>query len=82
MGVGGADAAADLKAVDAGQHHVQQGHPGVPVVVQLFQRLLARLGLHHLIAGAAEIDDDKAANAGLIFQYQYLFHLFRPSFPV
>ena len=40
--VGGPDAAADLKAVDVRQHDVQQGHPGVRVVLQLLQRLARR----------------------------------------
>ena len=44
------------------------------VLLQLFQRLLARLGLDDLIPGAAQIDDDKTADAGLVLQYHYLFH--------
>ena len=73
-GVGGADAAADLEAVDAGKHDVQQGHADVGVLLQLVQGLLAGLGLHHLVAGAAEIDDDKAADTGFVLQDQNLFH--------
>ena len=72
--VGGADAAADLKAVDAGQHDVQKRHAHIAVQLQLFQRFFAAFGLHHLVTGAAQVDDDKAADAGFVLQYQYLFH--------
>jgi len=72
--VGGADTAANLKPIDTGQHNVQQRHSDVAVDLQFFQCLLACFRLHHLVAGAAEIDNDKAADAGLVLQYQYLFH--------
>ena len=73
-GIGGADAAADLKAINAGEHDVQQGHADVAVLGQELQGLLPALGLHHLITGTAEIDDDKAADAGLVLQYQDFLH--------
>ena len=73
-GVGGTDTAADLKAVDTGKHDVQQGDADVAVQLQLLQRLLAAFGLHYLIAGPAEIDDDKTADAGFILQYQNFLH--------
>ena len=72
--VGGADTAANLKPIDTGQHNVQQRHSDIAVDLQLFQCLLACFRLHHLVAGTAEIDNDKAADAGLVLQYQYLFH--------
>ena len=73
-GIGGPDAAAYLEAVDARQHHVQQGHQGVRIGVELIQGLLAGLGLHHLIARPAQVDDDKTADAGFILQDHYLSH--------
>ena len=73
-------AAAYLKSVDTRQHHVQQRHTDIPLGLQLFQCFLAAFRLDHLVAGAAQIDNDKAPDIGLILQYQYLFHAF--SFPV
>ena len=52
----------------------EQRHADIVVLLQLFQRLLARLGLDDLIPGAAQIDDNKTADAGLVLQYHYLFH--------
>lgn len=43
------------------------------MLLQLLQRLLAGLRLNYLVAGAAEIDDDKAADAGFVLQDQYFF---------
>ena len=74
LGVGGPDAAADLEAVDARQHDIQQRHPDIRVLLQLLQRLLAGLRLDDLVPGPAQIDDDKAADAGFILQNQNFFH--------
>ena len=79
-GVGGADAAADLEAVDTGEHDVQQRDADIRMLLQLLQRLLTCLRLHHLITGAAEIDDDKAADAGFVLQDQDFFHSLLLSF--
>ena len=64
--IGGPDTAAHLEAVDAGQHDVQQGHPDIRVLLQLFQGLLAALGLDNIVARPAQIDNDKAADAAFI----------------
>ena len=82
MRVGRAHAAADFKAVDARQHDVEQRDAHIGILAELFQRLLARLGLHDLVAGADQIDDDKAADAGLILQDQHFFHRISVPFSV
>ena len=76
--IGGPNAAAHFKAVDARQHDIQQCHLGVGVLLQALQRLLAALGLDDIVAGAAQIDHDKAADTGLVLQNQYFFHGMRP----
>lgn len=68
------DAAAYLEAVDAGEHHIQQRHTDIAVLLQHLQRLLAGACLDDLITGTAQIDDDKAADAGFILQNQNFFH--------
>ena len=76
---GGADAAADLKAVDVRQHHVQQRNQNIRVLLELFQCFLACASLDRLIPAAAQIDDDKTADAGFVFENQNFFH--NVSFP-
>ena len=44
------------------------------VLLQHLQRLLAGACLDDLITGTAQIDDDKAADAGFILQNQNFFH--------
>ena len=73
-GIRGPDAAADLKAVDTGQHNVQQRHSGIRILLQPLQRILAGLRLDDVISSPAQIDHDKAADAGFILQNQYLLH--------
>ena len=82
IGVIGPQTAAHLKSVDTRQHHVQQRHADIPLGFQLFQCFLAALRLHHLIAGTAQIDNDKATDIGLILQYQYLLHMSSFSVPI
>ena len=75
--------AADLKAVDPRQHDVQQRHPGIGVLLQLVQCLFAGLRLNDVVPGTAQVDDDKAADAGLILQHHYFLHsAYRPFFSV
>lgn len=44
-------------------------------LLQLLQRLFAGLGLNDVISRPAQVDHDKAADAGLVLQHQYFFHL-------
>ena len=74
FGAGGPDAAADLEAVDIREHDVQKRDADVRVVAELFESLLAAAGFHRLVAAAAEIYYDEAANVGLILEDKYLFH--------
>ena len=75
LGAGGAYPAADLEAVYVRQHDVQQRHVYVRVGRYGRQRLLARRRLDRLIAVAAQVYNDKAAYAALVFQNQYLLDL-------
>ena len=73
-GAGGPDAAADLEAVDIGQHNVQKRETDVGIVAEFFKSLLAGAGLNRLIAAAPEVDDDKAPDIGFVLEDKYLFH--------
>ena len=44
------------------------------MAAELLKRHLAAVRLDRLVAAAAQIDDDEAADVGFIFQNQYLFH--------
>ena len=72
--VGDPDPAADLKAVDSGQHDVQQRHLGIRILLEPLQCLLAGLCLDDVISGPAQVNDNETADAGLVFQNQNLFH--------
>ena len=72
---GRADAAADLKAVDIRQHHVEQRNERVRILLELFERLLACGRLNGLVTGPAQVDDDEAADAGLILKYENFLHV-------
>ena len=71
---GGADAAADLEAVDVRQHNIQNGNADVRVFCQTVKRLLAGSSLDGIVASPLQIDHHKAADVHFIFQYQNFFH--------
>ena len=75
LGAGRADAAADLKAVNVRQHHVEQGDERVRILLELFERLFARSRLNGFVTGAAQVDDDEAADAGFILKYENFLHV-------
>jgi len=75
LGAGRADAAADLKPVDIGQHDIQQGKADVGVLLELFKSHFSVLGLYRLEAAAAQVDDHKAADICFVFQNKYLLHI-------
>ena len=77
---GRADAAADLKAVDVRQHHVQQRQTDVGIDLELFQGLRSVFGLDGLVSAAAQVDDHKAADIGLVLEHEYLLHVNSPQF--
>ena len=72
---GRADAAADLKAVDVRQHHVEQSDERVRILLELFERFLACGRLDRLVTGPAQVDDDEAADAGLVLKYENFLHV-------
>ena len=74
-----ADFLADLEAVDPGHHDVQQADVKIAaVLIKDAQRLVAVGHIHHLIAGAAQVDYNKIADYVLVFRNQNSFHKNRP----
>ena len=75
-----ADAAADFEPVDVRQHHVEQCDERVRILLELFERLLACGRLNGLVTGPAQVDDDEAADAGLVLKYENFLHVIRIPF--
>jgi len=67
-----ADAAADLKAVHAGHHHVQQHHVRLDGV-ELFQSLFAIVCHRDLIALLGQVQPQQLADVGVVVHHKDLF---------
>lgn len=63
------------KPVDVWQHHVEQGDERVRILLELFERLLTCGRLDGLVTGPAQVDDDEAADAGLVLKYENFLHV-------
>ena len=75
-----ADAAADLKAVHAGHHHVQQHHVRLDRV-ELFQPFFAIVGHGDLIALLGQVQPQQLADVGVVIHHKDLFVCHKFSSP-
>ena len=74
--VGGADAAADLKAVHVPRHHnIQNGNANVRGLSDGVQRLLTVPRLDGVVPRPLQVNDHKASDIQFIFHNQYFFHM-------
>ena len=75
-----ADAAADLKAVHAGHHHVQQHHVRLDRV-ELFQSFFAIVCHRDLIALLGQVQPQQLADVGVVVHHKDLFVCHKFSSP-
>ena len=65
-----AHGAADLVAVDAGQHNIQHRNRDILIFMVLFQCYFAGFGLYYLVTAAFQVENQKGADILFIFQNQ------------